>query len=377
MKPLVCDLCGGKLVIGSGGIAVCDSCGMEHTKERVQEKVQEIKGIVQIDNSIFVENQLQNARRALSKEDWEAVEKYYNIVEQHQPKNIEAVFFSAYGRSMLSLSVDEFYSRQQKFNVLEKSISLINEYNEVSIEDNKEILLKISKYIIKMLRSKFTYDAWKNSSGTVVRTNESYTRLIMYHVNLAFITELLGANEIYSEQYPNDLIIKHCEAALSIPKVSLNKDLYIKIQTHARQRLERIVQKEKEEAKEREDVRIKQYWEDHSAEKAKLDAESQSLEQQIADFGIEIKNLSISVEENGLNERIIELNENKKTLGLFKTKDRKVIQKQIDTTVKELEEVKSERNTAIKEIKKKIRLLEMRQSAIDLKLKLAGKQEEE
>ena len=51
MAALVCDLCGGKLVMGAGGIAVCDSCGMEYSTERMREKVQMIKGSVQIDNS--------------------------------------------------------------------------------------------------------------------------------------------------------------------------------------------------------------------------------------------------------------------------------------------------------------------------------------
>ncbi len=38
MAALVCDICGGKLVMGSGGIAVCDSCGMEHSPDRMKEK---------------------------------------------------------------------------------------------------------------------------------------------------------------------------------------------------------------------------------------------------------------------------------------------------------------------------------------------------
>ena len=50
MAALVCDVCGGKLVMGTGGIAVCDSCGMEHSKDRMQEKVQEIKGTVAVSN---------------------------------------------------------------------------------------------------------------------------------------------------------------------------------------------------------------------------------------------------------------------------------------------------------------------------------------
>lgn len=52
MEALICDICGGKLVMQSGGVAKCDSCGMEYTKERIQEKVQEIKGTVKIDGSV-------------------------------------------------------------------------------------------------------------------------------------------------------------------------------------------------------------------------------------------------------------------------------------------------------------------------------------
>lgn len=52
MAALVCDICGGKLLMQSGGVAKCDSCGMEYTKERIQEKVQEIKGVVKVDGPV-------------------------------------------------------------------------------------------------------------------------------------------------------------------------------------------------------------------------------------------------------------------------------------------------------------------------------------
>ena len=45
MAVLACDICGGKLVMRTGGIAVCDSCGMEHSKDRMQEKVFYIKSL--------------------------------------------------------------------------------------------------------------------------------------------------------------------------------------------------------------------------------------------------------------------------------------------------------------------------------------------
>lgn len=43
MSNLTCDICEGKITIRSGGIAVCEVCGMEHSKERLLEKTQELR----------------------------------------------------------------------------------------------------------------------------------------------------------------------------------------------------------------------------------------------------------------------------------------------------------------------------------------------
>ena len=53
MNKLCCDICGGTLVMQSGGkTAICDSCGMHYSVERVREKVQEIKGIVSVEGTV-------------------------------------------------------------------------------------------------------------------------------------------------------------------------------------------------------------------------------------------------------------------------------------------------------------------------------------
>lgn len=54
MAALVCEICGGKIVGKPGGLFECDSCGMEYTKEWAQEKVQEIKGTVQVEGKVDV-----------------------------------------------------------------------------------------------------------------------------------------------------------------------------------------------------------------------------------------------------------------------------------------------------------------------------------
>lgn len=89
MAALVCDICGGKLVMQSGGVAKCDSCGMEYTKERIQEKVQEIKGTVKIDGPVETvkggaekERLLNMANDCLNKGNLEEAKRIYTTVSK-------------------------------------------------------------------------------------------------------------------------------------------------------------------------------------------------------------------------------------------------------------------------------------------------------
>ena len=52
MSGLSCDICDGRLVISSGGVAVCDVCGIEHDRERIREKVQSQKSCLDVKEPI-------------------------------------------------------------------------------------------------------------------------------------------------------------------------------------------------------------------------------------------------------------------------------------------------------------------------------------
>lgn len=92
MAALVCDICGGKLVMGSGGVAVCDSCGMEYSTERMREKVQAIKGTVQIDNSNMVGTWMKMAQSASEAGNQKEAYDYYAKVLEVEPSNWRALF---------------------------------------------------------------------------------------------------------------------------------------------------------------------------------------------------------------------------------------------------------------------------------------------
>jgi len=119
MKQLTCEMCGGTDLIKEDGIFVCQTCGckysVEEAKRMMVEGTVDVQGTVKVDNSAFVEKYLANARRAKEKEDWEETEKYYNMVEQNDPSNIEAIFYSSYGKAKSTLVDADLYKRQAAF----------------------------------------------------------------------------------------------------------------------------------------------------------------------------------------------------------------------------------------------------------------------
>ena len=92
MAALVCDICGGKLMMGTGGVATCDSCGMEHSKDRMQEKIQEIKGTVSVSNIASAESLMKRGHLALEDKNWkqadDCFDKVLDITPEYAPAYI-------------------------------------------------------------------------------------------------------------------------------------------------------------------------------------------------------------------------------------------------------------------------------------------------
>lgn len=223
MKSLTCEMCGGNDLIKHEGVFVCQHCGCKYSTEEAKrmmiEGTVDVSGTVKVDNSTLIENSLTNARRALKKEDWEEVEKYYNMVEQHVPDNIEAVFFSSYGKAMLSLTDSEYFKREQKFSVLKKSISIINECYETTTEDKERVLRDISNAIKKMKTAKFVFN---NQNGPLAVGGNIWSINLIDSIRQAFVTELLQIAKIHNEEFIQQLIsenkpaVKGCYVATAV-----------------------------------------------------------------------------------------------------------------------------------------------------------------
>ncbi len=201
MNQLRCEMCGSTDLVKQDGMFVCQVCGakysIEEAKKMMIEGTVDVTGsTVKVDNTSFVQKYLANARRALDKQDWEEVEKYYNLVEQNSPNNMEAVFFSAYGKAMLSFTDQDYFKREQKVAVLNKSISVISDYFEVTDENKEEVLNKIAQYVENIVN--VTYVHKVNGVGT---GSEEWQMGLIISVIQSFTQELEQISALHKDGY--------------------------------------------------------------------------------------------------------------------------------------------------------------------------------
>lgn len=214
LKSMICELCGSNEFIKDDGFFVCQHCNTKYTTEEAKKLM--VEGTVKIDHSDFVERSLQNARRAKEKEDWDETEKYYNLVEQYDPNNIEAIFYSSYGKAKKSLVESDLYKRQAAFKVLTNCVSIIDDnYDIKDDETNKQMVMQISNDIITLASSDYVFNQWKNGYGVVVRTDKLSTVTLFNNVGLEYAESLKNIAEKYPMERKNerlyfyDLALRH------------------------------------------------------------------------------------------------------------------------------------------------------------------------
>lgn len=219
MAALACDLCGGKLVMGAGGVATCEGCGMEYTPERMREKIKENNGAVRtevpaaapVDNSPIVANYLSMAKTALDANNNAEAESYANKVIEAQPRHPEAWLIKGkaagwqttgrknrYPESILAwINAYEFASEEEK-PAISKEIKTeaenighaivkmeCNSFERLQTEENTKDVTNAVSMVEKQL------DILKDKTGIEVYTDDFKT-ILARAVNTAAVN---GSND--------------------------------------------------------------------------------------------------------------------------------------------------------------------------------------
>lgn len=121
----------------------------------------------------------------------------------------------------------------------------------------------------------------------------------------------------------------------------------------------------KRKAKEEAKKRVDDYWAEHADDKARLESERKDLQQQIAGLNTtqkeqvaalnkEIAAIPGQADIDNLDERIKKMTDEKASLGIFKGREKKVLQEQIDQAIADKKAVQDRMDAAKKEIEGRI-----------------------
>ena len=223
MKKMTCEMCGSTDLVKESGFFVCQSCGtkysVEEAKKMMIEGTVDVQGTVKVDNSAFVEKYLVNARKAREKEDWNEVEKYYGMVEENDPTNIEAIFYGAYAKAKRSLTENDLDERKATFEILYNCLTIAGDKYNHNDDRGIELIEQISTDITNMADGPFVFfettSFWSGKKDDRVET-----QILLWNLRLVFTEALDKIIDGYSKNDKKKkiqllkLALSHVEAVL-------------------------------------------------------------------------------------------------------------------------------------------------------------------
>jgi len=119
MAAVSCDICGGSLTMdASGNFAVCDSCGMKHTKDRVKAKAQVTTGIAKASNLPRYRDIFEAAEKGSVQDVAYFVEKGTTVNEKHTVYGRTPLHYAAMNTNVEVLKY--LFSKGANVNAIEK-----------------------------------------------------------------------------------------------------------------------------------------------------------------------------------------------------------------------------------------------------------------
>jgi len=420
MKKLICEMCESTDLLKQDGVFVCQSCGAKYSVEDAKKMVGEggdtgeTAAAAKVDNTSKIENLYKLAHRAKEGNDVEKAAQYYEQISLENPNDWESVFYST------------FYSAIQKWkngNEIQALDSLQNCIVDVVGIISKHVKDDTGKYRAVMEVSKQIADicpAFAKSNENDFETLYNRYREADYSSNnVKVLFNLLqktsyvniGISKIYYalggiiliEFNSNIGLDDMAKAAIDNAIGRINNNPCEHMLHHYRHgptgsesgfwdlmggvkrdteklvgmyngNLKKIEGKKEENKKQR----IKEYWDTHQSERAELEAEKKSLNEQIVALKEEITVIPQKTEGYiELQKRIEDLNFEKDALGFLKFKEKKAIQEQIDSAEIDIAPIQRRINTAIEEAKKRISSHENRIKTIDIEFANPGSAEKE
>ena len=360
MKQLICEMCGSTDLVKQDGVFVCQTCGckysVEEAKKMMIEGTVDVSGsTVKIDTSDKLKNLYTLARRAREDNNIQDAAKYYHEIRLEDPNSWEAAFYGVYFTA-LDCRIGQIESAAHSItNTIDTCSALIQKY--VPENEQKEAYTEL--FLRTLMAGQILFNGAKNTYD-----NSTYDDARSDFIGRASACLLtMTAAGVTAEEIFNDY--------------SLAETIYLKVvemcnSCHVTKSFTQIPEKRLEQLKPKlrtiQQKKNNEYWEEHIEEKTRLESEKHELEIQVATIKNEIDEIPETKQVDELNRQLSDLQREKDGLGLFKIKEKKFLQVQIDSKKEKLNEVNNIVNTKINEINERIKPIQNRIDEINTEL---------
>lgn len=390
MKQLTCEMCGSTDLLKQDGVFVCQSCGckysVEEAKKMMVEGTVEVSGTVKVDDTAKIENYLELSNTAYNAGNGQSAFDYANKALEIAPRNskawiakMKAIEYIATLGDLKLMEVVEAGKNAITYADEEHKADITSEVYTYEVTRALTLLKLATGKMADVADIKKTFDQFCRISilSAPKNTMDVDNKITSIYDNVAnealalikFVPDDVLADspqiaKIVGEcakqyQYETDALLErmkiYCaELTAAAKQARTNNRKEIENKYNAAEKISRE-RKAKEQAQ-----RNEKYWEEHKEERALLEAECKSVTEQITALETEREKIPEIEESRKVQKDIHFLTAKRDSLGLFKGKEKKAIQEQIDAANMELKTVSDKIEAKKKEIEQKIEPLNAR-----------------
>lgn len=353
MAQLTCEMCNGTDFVKNDGVFVCQQCGCKYSVEEARKMMFGDGGssvpapaapaAAAEQKNKKLENLRTLAERAKEDDDSENAAKYYEQILIEDPNDWAANFYSVYYAAH-NIKIAQIGSAANRVaNCIESVFKLVKAHVEKPA-DQAVACLEVATKVIAF--SNMLFNNISSHLGSNMETarknmeNWAYPTISMLVVTADKMLSVFDDETVKSINEPAAMLVY--KTAMQYSDVS--KDMTNKMrQLHniVSGRVSSLERQQKAREKAEAEKRRKEYWAEHAEEKAALEAEKESLLEQVDALGSEYKRKQNSLQKElssvpgydeikSMTDRISKLTAEKDSLGLFKGKQKKELQAQID-----------------------------------------------
>lgn len=370
---LICELCGGKDIIKQNGLFVCQGCGCKYSLEEAKKMMGILstgasKASGNADEKQQIEKYLVMCRNAQAGDDHDSVVKYSDKILEIDPNNFEAWYYRAlaagWGSSINNLKTGQIILAAQK--TLEFAPE--NKRTEIADQIMTEARYQINGHI---------NTAFSMSSSIILALSITTAMLESDMIAPVMDAWIRLVSEIpYLSDERKETEINDCKELCDNHKIIIgmaqsshngNEDYYVTMRKRAWP-TEYITSEDIYIKKERKREEIEKYWEDNPERKTELDKAKKDAEEQLSRLSNEMREIPESTQIISIDNKVFELNKRLNELSVFKAKEKKDIQDQIDSLNRERKKAEQILDQKRKSLKEQIAIQEKIKADIVIEL---------